>query len=47
MKFVTLSCGGPLGRHHDASVVKEDVELGFLGEEFFGRCIDGGEVVEI
>lgn len=42
-----MSCGGSLGGHHDASVVKEDVELGFFGKEFFGGCFDGGEVIEI
>lgn len=39
--------GAAFGTGHDACVGDEDVELGGLGEEFFGASADAGEGVEV
>lgn len=47
LELVALSGGRAAGRHHDARVVPEHVELGLLGEEGVGGFFDPGEVVEV
>lgn len=47
LQLVALRRLGAVGRHHDAGVVEEDVQLVLLGEELLGGGLDGAQVGQV